>query len=138
MIFQSAWLSFRAFSVNQMRKFARIAVGIWFFTFVLFFAVSIPEGAAITGKIESGHYYVGSHSDYKEVSRTWYVFNASLTAVVGLATLAVFPWAIWNEAREKDEPPFHPLRIVFALISLLVGCMFFFGSLSCILAAVRK
>lgn len=116
-------------------KFSSVMFAVWFLTFAIFFAVSFRSGAAITGKFVSGHYYLGQHSNYTEVSRSRYVFSALLTALVGLE-FPILAWsAIWCDSRKKKQPIWHPVYLGGALLSLVVGGGFFCGSIRCILGA---
>ena len=46
----------------------------------------------------------GGHSSYYEVSRSWFVFSAVLSAIIGFTTPLAFCLPMWYEARQKDEP----------------------------------
>ena len=116
-------------------KFSMVMFAIFFITFAVFFAVSVRNGAAVSGKIVDGHYYVGQHSNYKEVSRKWYIFTAVLTALIGLE-IPVLAWsAIWFESRKEKQPIWYPVFIGGGLLSLIVGIVFFYGSIRCLLGA---
>lgn len=119
-------------------RFPSVMGVLYFITFAIFFLVSFRSGAAITGKIVIGHYYVGQHGSYTEVSRGFFIFSACLTALAGLETpLLACSW-IWHHSRAAKQPIWHPVYLVASLLSLLVGLAFFFGSIHCILSAVSR
>lgn len=65
----------RAFFWLTVINFAAFVIG----TFVI-------GGDALNGEIREGHYFVGSHNDLKEVSRTayWYSFVHALSAFTSM------------------------------------------------------
>jgi hypothetical protein len=69
---------------------------------------SVLGGSATNGKIENGHYYVGSHGRYTEVSRStwqfsrWHEYSAILSTFVFLL-LGIFL------AVEKPREKHHSL-----------------------------
>ncbi len=114
-----------------------IMLFVFILTFGIFLAVSIRSGAAFTGKAADGHYYVGQHGTYKEVSRGWYAFSASLTALIGLEIPVLAYTAMWCGFRERKQSIYHPASILGILLALLVGGGFFYSSIRCIAEAFR-
>lgn len=110
-----------------------IVVLSWIGICLVFFIFSlITGGAAITGKIVDGRYYLGAHGNYPEVSRGIYVFSALLSAAFGL-TLPIFAGVLnWVESR---KPIFIPVVWIGFLFALLIGLGFFFTSVRCIISA---
>lgn len=92
-------------------------------------------GAAITGKIEDGRYYLGNHSVYTEVSLPVYVMSAAATVVVPFwMALAVY-LSVRSEAYFKS--PFSPLALIVTSGFALVALVFMYGSIACIVKALR-
>jgi len=117
-----------------MSKSAPIIVGLlWVSTGILFFAHGmISGGAAITGKVVSGHFFLGSHGNYPEVSRGVYVLSAFLSALFGLC-LPVFAGVMtW---RESHKPTFNPLVWIGPVFALVAGLALCFSSVRCIATA---
>jgi hypothetical protein len=110
-----------------------IVILAWTGTTVLFFAHSmIFGGAAITGKIVGGHYYLGSHGNYPEVSRGVYVLSAILSAAFGLS-LPVFAGVMtWHESH---KPRFNPLVWIGPLLAVVAGLAACYVSIRCIMSA---
>jgi len=111
-------------------------------SFLIFWIISVIFGGdAINGKIEDGHYYFGSHGEYKEVSRAAYVASASyvmvFTAIGGFILLLIFLLFMRGGITIKDlkEGGFSN---IFLILPLVIGCGFLYGSflaLKCILRA---
>ena len=52
----------------------------WLLVSVAFFGITIPVGGtAQNGKVENGHFFIGQHGHYREVSRTAYLVSAAGT-----------------------------------------------------------
>ena len=118
-----------------MSKTLPIIVGLaWVGTAILFLAFSmIAGGAAVTGKIVAGHYYLGGHGNYPEVSRGVYVLSA-LFSMAFSVSLPVFAGVMtWHESR---KPTFNPFLWVGPLLALVVGLIFCYLSIRCIVSAL--
>ncbi len=106
---------------------------VWIVIAVSFFAFSmIVGGAAITGKVVAGHYYVGSHGNYPEVSRGVYLLSAFLSAAFGLSLPALAGVMTWRESRKSS---FNPLLWIGPFLALIVGLAFCYSSIHCIVGA---
>lgn len=71
--------------------------------FVAFWLISVfNDGDALTGRIAAGHYFIGSHGRYTEVSKTFFEYSRihglSIFITVPLAILAV----AWFMGRHPD------------------------------------
>jgi len=81
--------------------------------FVSFVAITLIYGGdAFYGKIEAGHYFIGHHLRYTEVSRRFFEFNRIQGSSISFThTLAIAVW-IWYLSRHKDAVfhgwPFRP------------------------------
>ena len=105
----------------------------WMGISVAFLAFSLSMGgAAITGKVTPGHYYLGSHGNYPEVSRTVYVLSAILSGTWGLI-LPLF--AIVMTLHESSKPSFTRLAYIGCLFALLFGFIMCWHSLRCMVQA---
>ena len=69
----------------------------------------------MNGKIDGGHYFLGAHGHYREVSRGLYAFSALLGAFFGLG-MPFFVFSMWWSEPEKDEA--QPSRVIGKLIVL--------------------
>ena len=111
-----------------------VAVLAWGAASALFLGFSlITGGAAITGKITGGHYYLGSHGNYPEVSRGIYVLSALSSAAFGLAFSAFAGVMTWHKSREQT---FHPVSWIGAAFAGVAGLAFVYLSIRCILNAL--
>ena len=115
-----------------MHKSLPIIVGSVLAGIVILF-VAIPGGSAVNGNIVSGHYYLGSHGHYREVSRRIYGLSALSSAAIGLMIpLFVSVMTIWKESR---KPSFNRWFWLGPLFALLLGLTLFFSSIRCVTAA---
>ncbi|MDB6018435.1 MAG: hypothetical protein JWR19_2924 [Pedosphaera sp.] len=118
-----------------MSKHLPIITGlIWIAASICFFAHSmLAGGAAITGKVVAGQYYLGMHGNFVGVSRGAYILSAVLSAAFGLS-LPLFSWVM---ARQKSQQPtFSRLLWLGPLFSTLAGLSFCYLSLQCIVRAL--
>ena len=111
-----------------------IVVGLaWVGITVLFLATSMfTGGAAISGRVVGGHFYLGSHGNYPEVSPGMYAVSALLSAAFGLC-LPLFAGVMTY--RESLKPTFNRLIWIGPLLALAAGMMLCYSSVRCIVAA---
>ncbi|HWY76965.1 MAG TPA: hypothetical protein VN281_15185 [Verrucomicrobiae bacterium] len=93
----------------------------------------IVGGAAINGKVVGGHYYLGSHGNYPEVSRGVYLLSALLSAAFGLAFSAFAGVITWHKSR---KPTFHPVAWIGPAFAAVAGLAFVYLSIRSILNAL--
>jgi hypothetical protein len=124
------------------------------FTFVGFFCLitqpGIPPdssgrgkgGCAIFGKIEDGHYYFGTFSNYIEVSRALYIKSASYSMLAALfitLSMVLFTYTKKGKLAEKQLEKKYPLprfhKYVPPVVIVIIGGYFFVKSLLCLLKA---
>jgi hypothetical protein len=106
---------------------AWLVISFAFLTFSL-----VTGGAAITGRIAAGHFYLGSHGNFPEVSRFIYLTSAILSTAFGLS-LPIFAGVMtWRESR---KPAFNRFLWVGAFIALAAGLAFCYTSFRCIVHA---
>jgi hypothetical protein len=92
--------------------------------------ILIPGGTALSGKVESGHYYLGSHGHFQETSRSLFMLSAFLSAAIGLVLPAYATiLTIWRESRKPTGNRWLWLGPIF--ISLF-GLGLFFSSIRCL------
>ncbi len=77
--------------------------------FLLFMIITQNQGgSALNGKVENGHYYLGEHGQYTEVSQAVY----SLNRVYEIITLSAFGvtfligviYSLFQKFRGRDQP----------------------------------
>lgn len=85
-----------------------VLVAILLLNWVIFIAVTMTlGGSALNGKVEGGKFFVGSHGDYTEVSRSTYEHNLwhdyAFIAIhfLGLIGIAVLGRHLYPPARGK-------------------------------------
>ena len=73
--------------------------------FLVFFAVALYLGGdAANGKIDDGHFYLGSHGHYTEVSARVFAYSKWHTYSVWLTHSAAFIAACWLWLRDRTAP----------------------------------
>jgi|SRR5215472_5306556 len=94
--------------------FALLLLG-WLLVSVVFFGIAVPVGgSAQNGKVENGHFFIGQHGKYREVSRTAYVVSAVGTWIWAFYAFLVGMCGVFQPAGEK-----RPQWAVSLLIRLL-------------------
>jgi hypothetical protein len=118
---------------RTLHKACRIIFYVAILNFLLFFLTSLFIGGdALNGKIEEGHYYVGNHGNYTEVSHI--VFTCS--KLHGLSVCLTYPLAMlaglvywvaggWEQRLKTvtalvREPPSNPVLYVLHTASLFL------------------
>src|SRR4029077_10412366 len=98
--------------------FALLLLG-WLLVSVAFFAITVPMGGtAQNGKIESGHFFIGQHGKYREVSRTAYIVSAVGTWVWAFYAFLVAACGIFQPAGEKR--PHWAVSLLTRLLGILL------------------
>jgi hypothetical protein len=112
----------------------KLIVSLWWIAISLAFLGSVwmLGGAAITGKIVTGHYFVGMHGHYPEVSRGTYVLSAVLSALFSVSFPVFVAVMNWGPSR---KPAFNPFMRIALLLALFMGLGFCFSSIRCIVNA---
>lgn len=101
--FYSAISAIRAISHSHDRK-DRLLIFLGGIALVNWSAFMIADivmgGSAFAGRIEGGHYFLGDHGSYTEVSRTVFVWSAihTTSAILGLVLVGIASNA-WKRAR---------------------------------------
>ena len=121
---QWPWLSFG--SLGVMSKKVPIIVGLILAGLVISF-VLMPGGSALAGKAASGHYYLGSHGHFREVSQRIYVLSALLSTAIGLV-LPVYA-TVFTMWRESSKPTGNRWLWLGPLFALLLGLTLSFSSI---------
>ena len=113
-----------------MRKTIVIIIGLVLLGLVIPFAL-MPGGTALAGQVMDGHYYLGSHGHFREVSRGIYVLSALLSASIGMVLpIYAFVFTMWRESRKATGNRWFWLGSLF--FSLL-GLTLLFSSVRCLL-----
>src|SRR5580700_4498390 len=113
----------------------------WLLLSVAFFAITVPAGGtAQNGKIEGGHYFIGQHAKYREVSRTVYIVSAVSTWGWAFYAFLVFVCGGFQPVAENAEKRPHWAVLLFTrllgtlLASGLIATMSY-ETLTCITRA---
>jgi len=62
---------------KEKLEITMVPIYAWLIVTAVFIIVSLAMGGtAVNGKIENGHFYLGEHGVYKEVSKTTYITSA--------------------------------------------------------------
>jgi hypothetical protein len=112
-----------------MRKKVVIIVGLVLLGLVIPF-ILMPGGTALAGQVVSGHYYLGSHGHFREVSQSIFVLSAILSASIGLV-LPVYA-TVFTMWRESSKPTGNRWLWLAPLFFSLLGLTLFFSSLRCL------
>lgn len=67
---------------------ASIAAALNFFSFMV--VAVLIGGDALNGRVSAGHYYLGNHGSYTEVSRSVFIYSACHASLAILGLLALF------------------------------------------------
>jgi len=72
--------------------------------FIAFFAISVMIGGdALNGKIVNGHYFLGSHGHFTEVSANVFDYSAwHARSLIITHPLAIFAAYLWSRDRKKS------------------------------------
>jgi hypothetical protein len=101
--------------------FALLLLG-WLLVSVVFFGITVPVGGtAQNGKVENGHFFIGQHGKYREVSRTAYIASAVGTWVWAFYLFLVGMCGVVQPAGEKR------LHWAVSLLIRLLGILLVFG-----------
>jgi len=108
---------------------------------VAFFAVTIPAGGtAQNGKVENGHFFIGQHGKYREVSRTGYVVSAAGTWVWAFYGFLVGICGVFQPAGEKR--PHWAVSLLMRLLGLALVAGFItvcsYETVACMTKAAGK
>ncbi len=65
-------------------------------------------GTALNGKVENGHYYLGDHGYYTEVTPTVYSLNRTYEIITivafGITFLITITYSLFQKMRGHDQP----------------------------------
>ncbi len=93
-------------------------------------------GCALWGKVENGQYYFGFLGDFVQVSHYLYVKSATYTMLAALfICLSMLFFEYTAFAPSKIRCMRQSDKVIYRVIIILVGCYFFFKSLSCLVKA---
>ncbi|HEY3762201.1 MAG TPA: hypothetical protein VGN23_10695 [Verrucomicrobiae bacterium] len=111
-------------------KILTMGAGVILFALVVSFCL-MPGGFALGGKVSSGHYYLGSHGHYREVSRNIFVLSALLGIGIGfMLPVYAIVFTMWRESVK----PSGNRRIWLRLFAIsLAGLMLLFMSIRCLM-----
>ena len=127
---------------NKLKLYLLLAAGGWLVCGVAFIPISISfGGTAKNGKIEAGHYYVGEHGVYKEVSRNAYIFSAISTGLFGLtAALTGLVGLLFSTRSRWPQPLIFQIGVTIlgVFVCALVGYVSMHGGVRCIVMALQK
>jgi hypothetical protein len=87
------------FVKSTLPYLAVLAVGLGMLNFFWFFAESVSLGTAASGRVVDGHYFLGNHGMYTEVSRDaweWSRFHSASTFVTHLMMMASMAYLLFR------------------------------------------
>src|SRR5450631_1813970 len=112
-----------------MSKKLVIITGLVLLGLVIPFAL-MSGGTALNGQVIGGHYYLGSHGHFREVSPGIYFFSAILSATIGVVLpIYAFVFTTWQESRKPTSNRWWWLG---PLLASLFGLILLFSSVRCL------
>lgn len=78
----------------------------WILNFIIFLATAMYLGGdALNGKIENGHYFLGSHGIYTEVSYNVFVYSKIHTIIFLITHSSLFVYIgvgyLWEQIKKR-------------------------------------
>lgn len=74
----------------------------WLVNFLVFMAINLYLGGdALNGKIEDGHYFLGSHGKYTEVGYYTFIYSKIHTILFLITNFVLVLYLVGNGLRQK-------------------------------------
>ncbi len=98
---------------TKLRPKLQLTIGLFsiiaILNFLLFMVITQNQGgSALNGKVENGHYYLGEHGHYTEVSQAVYLLNQAYEiitlAAFGVTFLIGVIYSLFQKFRGRDQP----------------------------------